>query len=118
MRNIQTELIFKKLTNLIKNRITPSLTTEILTHFAVLRIYARGIGSTLYSATATAYFSLQQLQKHGALSAVHLDMMKLEGDGEHGLEQSFAILAPHHHRIAELICVLVHNAIKFGMHHC
>lgn len=60
---------------------------------------------------------MQKFQKHGAMSAVHLDMMKLEGDRERGLEPSLAVLAPHYHRIAELVCVLVHDAVKLSLHH-
>ena len=66
---------------------------------------------------AVSHFPLQQLQKHGAMSAVHLDVMKLEGDRERGLEASSTILAPHYHRIAEFVCVLVHYAVKFSLHH-
>ena len=52
------------------------------------------------------------------MSTVHLDMMELEGDRERGLEKTFTILAPHYHRIAELVCVLVHYAVEFGIYHC
>ena len=34
----------------------------------------------LINAAATSYFPLQQLQEHGAMSTVHLDMMELEGN--------------------------------------
>lgn len=51
------------------------------------------------------------------MSAVHLDVMKLEGDRERGLEASLAILAPHYHRVSEFVCVLVHYAVKLSLHH-
>ena len=67
--------------------------------------------------TATSYFPLQELKKHSAMPTVHLDVMKLKRDWERGLEASFTVLAPHYHRIAELVCVLVHNAVKLSLHH-
>ena len=51
------------------------------------------------------------------MSAVHLYMMELEGDRQSSLYQPFSVLAPHHHRIAELISVLVDNAIQFCLYH-
>ena len=51
------------------------------------------------------------------MTAVHLDVMKLEGDRESGLEASLAILAPHYHRIAEFVRVLVHYAVKLSLNH-
>ena len=52
------------------------------------------------------------------MSSIHLDMMELKGDRECSLEKAFTILAPHYHWIAELVCVLVHYAVQFGMYHC
>ena len=50
--------------------------------------------------------------------AIHLYVMKLEGDWERGSEEATAITSPHQHGIAKQICVLVHNAIKFRSYHC
>ena len=37
--------------------------------------------------------------------AIHLNMMKLEGNGERGTEEATAITPPHQHGIAKQICV-------------
>ena len=68
--------------------------------------------------SAVVYFPLQQFKEHGAMPSIHLDMMKLEGDRKRGLEQSFTVLAPHYHWIAELVSVLIYYAIKFSLYHC
>ena len=52
------------------------------------------------------------------MSSVHLNVVKLEGDRQRGLEPSLAIFSPHHHRVAELIGVLIYDAIQFGGYHC
>ena len=52
------------------------------------------------------------------MPSIHLNVMKLEGDRECGLEPSFAELAPHYHWIAELVCILIYDAIKLGLYHC
>ena len=51
------------------------------------------------------------------MSAVHLYMMELETDRQSGLNQGFAVFAPHHHRVAEQVCVLVDDAVEFGLWH-
>ena len=61
--------------------------------------------------SAVSDFPLQQFKEHGAMTAVHLDMMELKRDRQRGLEASFTVLAPHHHRIAELVGVLVNYAV-------
>jgi hypothetical protein len=43
--------------------------------------------------------------------------MELEGYGEHGLPPVFAIFAPHNHRVAEFIGVLIDDAVEFGLNH-
>ena len=50
------------------------------------------------------------------MSAVHLDMMELEGDGERGFEPAFTIFAPCQERIVDC-AVLVDNAIEFRTCH-
>ena len=57
------------------------------------------------------------LKKPCSMSSVHLNVVKLEGDRQRGLEPSLAIFSPHHHRVAELISVLIHYAIQFGSYH-
>ena len=51
------------------------------------------------------------------MTAIHLNMMKLEGNGERGTEEATAITPPHQHGIAKQICVLIHDAIKFCSYH-
>ena len=51
------------------------------------------------------------------MASVHLDMMELERYWQRGLEQSLAVLAPHHHWIAELVGVLVDDAVEFRLYH-
>ena len=51
------------------------------------------------------------------MTSIHLHMVELEGYGQSGLEQPVSIPAPHHHRIAELISVLVDNAVEFRLYH-
>ena len=64
------------------------------------------------------YLPLQQFQEHGAVAAVHLGVVELEGDWECGLEPAFAVFAPHYHWVVELVCVLVYNAVKLCLNHC
>ena len=59
------------------------------------------------------------------MSAVHLHVMELEGDRQGCLQPAFAVVSPHHHRIAEQVGVLVDYAVEFGgrhrrcaYHHC
>ena len=51
------------------------------------------------------------------MSSVHLNVVKLEGDRQRGLEPSLAIFSPHHHRVAELIGILIHDAIQFCLYY-
>ena len=51
------------------------------------------------------------------MATIHLNMMELERYRQSSLEQSHAILAPHHHRIAELISILVDDAVEFRLYH-
>ena len=51
------------------------------------------------------------------MTAVHLGMMELKRDGECSLEPPLAIFAPHHHRVVELVSILVHDAVKLCMNH-
>ena len=62
-------------------------------------------------------FLLELLQKTGGIAPIHLYMMELEGDGQCRLEPALAIAAPHHHRVAEQIGILIDNAVQFGRHH-
>ena len=45
------------------------------------------------------------------MAAIHLYVMKLEGNGEAGLELVAAVFAPHEHGIAEEVGVFLDNAI-------
>ena len=51
------------------------------------------------------------------MSAVHLNVVELEGDGQSCLQPAFAVATPHHHRITELVGVLVDDAVEFGGRH-
>ena len=46
------------------------------------------------------------------MSAVHLNMVELEGYGQSRFQPAFAISTPHDHRIAELIGVLVDDVLS------
>ncbi len=52
------------------------------------------------------------------MSAVHLDMVELEGNGQGRFQPAFAVAAPHHHWIAELVGILIDDAVEFGARHC
>ena len=51
------------------------------------------------------------------MTAVHLDMMELEGDRQSGLEQPLAILSPCQEGIIEDATVLVHDTVEFRLYH-
>ena len=57
------------------------------------------------------------VEEPGGMSAVHLNVVELEGDGQSCLQPAFAVAAPHHHRITELVGVLVDDAVEFGGRH-
>ena len=42
---------------------------------------------------------LQGFEEGGSVAAVHLYVVKLEGDGKAGLEPVAAVLAPHDHGV-------------------
>ena len=44
-------------------------------------------------------------------------MVELERNRQQRLEPAFAVLAPHHHRVEELVGVLVDDAVEFGLDH-
>ena len=52
------------------------------------------------------------------MSTVHLHMMELERDGQLGFYPSFAVFPPNYHWVAELVGVLVDDAIQFCLNHC
>ena len=60
---------------------------------------------------------LQLFQKPCRVAAVHLHVVELEGDRQQRLDPAFAVLAPHHHGIQELVGVLVHHAVELGLDH-
>ena len=51
------------------------------------------------------------------MSAVHLHVVELEGDGQACLQPTLAVAAPHHHRITELVGILINDAVEFGGRH-
>ncbi len=60
---------------------------------------------------------LQPLQKPRGVPAVHLHMVELERDGQQRLGPAFAIFTPHHHRVEELVGVLIDDAVELGLDH-
>ena len=44
-------------------------------------------------------------------------MVELERYGQRVLEPTFAVFAPHHHRVEELVGVLVDDAVELGLDH-
>ncbi len=52
------------------------------------------------------------------MPAIHLDVVKLEGDRKRCLYPMATVFSPHNHRIAKLIGVLVYNTIQFRLYHC
>ena len=63
------------------------------------------------------YCALQGIEECCCLSTVHLDVMELEGDGERGPQPALAVSSPHHHGVAELVGVLVDDAIQLSLNH-
>ena len=55
---------------------------------------------------------LQFFQEAGGVLSVHLGVMKLEGDGERGLQPTFAITAPSQEGIVEDTAILVGDAVE------
>ena len=51
------------------------------------------------------------------MASIHLNVVELERYWQSGLEQALAVLAPHYHRIAELISILVDDAVEFRLYH-
>ena len=60
---------------------------------------------------------LQCLEKASPIPTVHLHVVELERDGQQRLEPAFAVFAPHHHRVEELVSVLVDDAVELGLDH-
>ncbi len=72
----------------------------------------------LYSAYSYGvYCLLEFIEESGGVSAVHLHVVELEGDRQGGPQPALAVAAPHHHRIAELVGVLVDDTVEFGDRH-
>ena len=51
------------------------------------------------------------------MSAVHLGVVELEGDGERCLPPALSVLAPHDHGVAEFLGVLIDYRVKFCLNH-
>ena len=51
------------------------------------------------------------------MSAIHLRVVELEGNGERGLKRAAPVFAPHHHGIAKLVSVLIDNAVELRLYH-
>ena len=56
---------------------------------------------------------LQFFQEPGGVGAVHLGVMKLEGDGQGGLQPTFTIAAPGEEGIGKDAAVLIDDAVEF-----
>ena len=61
---------------------------------------------------------LQFFQESGGVRAVHLGVMKLEGDGQSHFEPMLAISAPGQEGIGVDAAVLVDDAVEFRASHC
>ena len=61
---------------------------------------------------------LQFFQEAGGVLSVHLGVMKLEGDGERGLQPAFAIATPGQEWVIEDAAILVGDAVKFRACDC
>ena len=62
-------------------------------------------------------FLLKLFQEACGMSAVHLGVMELEGDGESGLPPSLAVFSPHDHGVAEFLGVLVDDGVELSLNH-
>ena len=51
------------------------------------------------------------------MTAIHLNMVELEGDGQGRPQPALVVTAPHHHRITELVGVLIDDAVELGGRH-
>ena len=73
----------------------------------------------LYSAyySYSVYCLLEFIEEAGGMSAIHLHMVELEGNGQGCPQPTFAIATPHYHRIAELVGILIEDAVEFGSCH-
>ena len=60
---------------------------------------------------------MQPFQKPRGIPAVHLHVVELERDRQQRLEPAFAVFAPHHHRVEELVGVLVADAVELRLDH-
>ena len=56
---------------------------------------------------------LQFFQELGGVGTVHLGVMKLEGDGQGGLQPTFTIAAPGEEGIGKDAAVLIDDAVEF-----
>ena len=70
-----------------------------------------------FNLTQKEYFLLQYVQETCCVATIHLNMMELEWYWQRCLKHPLPILAPHHHRIAELISILVDDAVEFRLYH-
>ncbi len=66
----------------------------------------------------SVYCLLEFIEEEGGMSAVHLNMVELEGDGQGCPQPALAVVAPHHHRITELVGILIDDAVEFRLCHC
>lgn len=69
---------------------------------------------TLINPKGSAYFFPQCFEKRSAMTAIHLHVMKLKGNRQCRLEPTLTVFPPHDHWIAEQVCILVDDAVKFG----
>ena len=64
------------------------------------------------------YLVLQVIQKTADVHAIHLGVVKLKGDGQSGLEQTFPILSPCKKRIVPTAGILVDYHIQLSVWQC
>ena len=104
------DILYRFVTNYSHKLVRGMYLIQYLLHIRLLLLY-----SAYYS--YSVYCLLKFIEEAGSLSAVHLDMVELKGDGQGCPQPALAVAASHHHRITELVGVLVDDAVEFGGYH-
>ena len=63
-------------------------------------------------------FLLQVFQKAAGMTAVHLGVVELEGDGEGGAEEAATVFPPNEEGVVVATGILVHDAVEFRLRQC
>ena len=87
------------------------------TFLRVITTVSANPAALAYLLAFSAKCFLQFFQKQRGLSAIHLNMVKLEGDGKRRSVLMAPIFAPCQERVVEDAAVLIDDAVKFCRHH-